>query len=131
MEYFFAALEDPSADINKNNAITAQEAFDFAEREVKDYFESQGQLATEHSEISGNHAGQFVIARIGFDVVRDDDPELAKLMQERGEIDIKIEELQLGKANIEADDFMNQLQELMIGLSLVQEKIDELTGGDE
>ena len=51
--YFVAALENPAADINKNNAITAQEAFDYAAREVTDYFDYQGQLATEHPQLNG------------------------------------------------------------------------------
>ncbi|MGK0299136.1 MAG: hypothetical protein ACI9XC_002764 [Gammaproteobacteria bacterium] len=130
-EYFFNAFDNLSADINKNNAITAQEAFDYAEREVTDYFESQGQLATEHAEISGAHASQFVLARIGLSESSGDDPELTRLISERGAIDVKIEELQLNKSNLQSEEFLNQLQSLMIDLSLVQEKIDEVTGGDE
>ena len=126
--YFFDAFEDPSADINKNNAITAQEAFDYAEREVKDYFEYEGQLATEHSVISGDYAGQFVLARIGLDNPSSDDPELVGLIRQRDDLDIKLEDLQLRKSELEAGDFLNQLQQLMIDLSLVQEKIDELAG---
>lgn len=129
--YFFEALFDPAADINKNNAITAQEAFDYADRKVTDYFESQGQLATEHPVISGTHAGQFVLARTGLDRPRADDPELARLIRERNEIDIKIEDLQLKKAELQADDFLSQLQLLMIDLSMLQGKIDQLTGQDE
>jgi hypothetical protein len=130
-EYFFNAFDNLSADINKNNAITAQEAFDYAVREVTDYFESQGQLATEHAEISGTHASQFVLARIGLKEPSSDDPELTRLISERSEIDVKIEELQLNKSNLQAEEFLNQLQSLMIDLSIVQEKIDEVTGGDE
>jgi hypothetical protein len=130
-EYFFNAFDNLSADINKNNAITAQEAFDYAKREVTDYFESQGQLATEHAGISGTHSSQFVLARIGLGETSGDDPELARLISERGEIDVKIEELQLNKSNLQAEEFLNQLQSLMIDLSIVQNKIDEVTGGDE
>jgi hypothetical protein len=127
-EYFFEAIDDSSADINKNNAITAQEAFDYAERMVKDYFEYQGQLATEHPQISGDYAGQFVIARLGQDRPVGDDPELARLLSEQGAIDIKIEELQLKKSELQQDDFLSQLQMLMIELSTIQEKIDQLDG---
>ncbi|MEX2353701.1 MAG: hypothetical protein WD709_05895, partial [Gammaproteobacteria bacterium] len=35
-DYFTEALTSPGADINKNNAVTVQEAFDYAERQVKD-----------------------------------------------------------------------------------------------
>jgi hypothetical protein len=128
--YFFDALEDPSADINKNNSITVQEAFDYADRQVKDYFETQGQLATEHAVISGIHAGQFAMARSGLDQPTADNPELSNLISERNEIDIKIEDLQLRKAEMDADEFLNRLQGLMIDLSMIQEKIDEFNQGD-
>ncbi len=127
-EYFFAAIEDSAADLNKNDAITAQEAFDYAERMVKDYFEYQGQLATEHPEISGDYAGQFVIARLGQDRPEREDPEQTRLLSQRSALDIKIEELQLKKGELQQDDFLSQLQMLMIELSTLQEKIDQLGG---
>jgi hypothetical protein len=127
-EYFFEAIEDTSADLNKNNAVTAQEAFDFAERMVKDYFENQGQLATEHPQISGDYAGQFVVARLDQQRPKTENPELTRLFSERGAIDLKIEELQLKKGELQLDDFLSQLQMLMIELSTVQEKIDQLDG---
>lgn len=127
-EYFFAAIEDSAADLNKNDAITAQEAFDYAERMVKDYFEYQGQLATEHPEISGDYAGQFVIARLGQDRPEREDSELTRLLSKRSALDIKIEELQLKKGELQQDDFLSQLQMLMIELSTLQEKIDQLGG---
>ena len=44
--YFAAALNDPTADLDKNQLGSATEAFDFAERQVDDYYERNGQLAT-------------------------------------------------------------------------------------
>ena len=126
--YFFEAIEESAADINKNNAITAKEAFDYAERMVKDYFENQGQLATEHPQISGDHAGQFVIARLLRDSSENENPELTILLSERNQIDIKIEDLQLKKGELLQDDFLSQLQMLMIELSTIQEKIDQMSG---
>ncbi len=129
--YFFEAIENSAADINKNNAITVKEAFDYAERMVTDYFEDQGQLATEHPQLSGDYAGQFVIARLLRDRTEDENPELTKFLTERGEIDIKIEELQLKKGELLQDEFLSQLQILMIDLSTVQEKIDQISGENQ
>jgi hypothetical protein len=69
-----------------------------------------------------------VIARLGQDRPVGDDPELARLLSEQGAIDIKIEELQLKKSELQQDDFLSQLQMLMIELSTIQEKIDQLDG---
>ena len=56
-QHFAAALAAGSADINKNGAITAQEAFDYASRSVAESFEKDGALATEHPQIAGGAAG--------------------------------------------------------------------------
>ena len=63
--YFTSALSDPSADIDKNQVVTAAEAFAFAERQVDDYFERNGQLATEHPRLEGDRAERFSVARLG------------------------------------------------------------------
>jgi hypothetical protein len=63
-QHFAAALAAGSADINKNGAITAQEAFDYASRSVADSFEKDGALATEHPQIAGDAAARFTVARL-------------------------------------------------------------------
>jgi len=123
--YFTNALEDTAADTNKNNAISLQEAFAYAERMSKDYFEAQGQLATEHPVMSGDKAAQFVLARTGTGATDTADPELPQLLIKREQLDISIEQLQLRKNELPADDYLNQLQQLMIDLSLVQDSIDQ------
>ena len=60
--YFAAALNDPTADIDKNQIVSVAEAFSFAERQVDDYFERNGQLATEHARMEGDRANRFGLA---------------------------------------------------------------------
>ena len=122
--YFASALEDSAADINKNEAVSLQEAFDYASRMVKDYFESQGQLASEHAVMEGGQAAQLVLARMGKRPAQGADPELVQLAQQREQLDISIEQLQLRKADMAPEQYMNELQQLMIDLSLVQDRID-------
>ena len=52
--YFISALSDPTADLDKNDIITADEAHDFAARQVSDFFERNGRLPTEHSRVEGD-----------------------------------------------------------------------------
>ena len=54
-----------AADLDKNEIITAQEAFEFADRGVRDFFEQNGNLATEHAEIAGDRADRFTLAGAG------------------------------------------------------------------
>ena len=126
--YFANALEDPAADTNKNKAVSLQEAYDYASRMVKDYFETQGQLATEHAVMSGEQAGQFVLARAGAALPQGTDPELVELVNRREQLDVSIEQLQLRKAELPVEEYMNQLQHLMIDLSVVQDMIDRKEG---
>jgi len=129
--YFADAFEDPAADINKNNAISVQEAFDYAERQVKDYFDYEGTLATEHAVLEGALAAQTVLARRGSVAAQQQDPRLASLLHQRDDIDRKIEDLQLRRGQLDTEAYLAQLQSLMIELSLTQGEIDELNGSDQ
>src|SRR4029077_574804 len=47
--YWVEALGDASADIDKNEVISALEAFQYADRKTVSFYESQKRLATEHA----------------------------------------------------------------------------------
>lgn len=126
-QYFVEALSSEDADLNKNNRISIQEAFDYAQRQVADYFESQGQLATEHSEIRGEGAAQFNIARINPVVIENDNPRLAELQEQSLEIDRQIEDLQLRRDELSNVEYIQQLQELIIQSATINEEIDQLS----
>ena len=128
---FVAALADPAADINKNNAISAQEAFDYAVRQVTDYFEYRGQLATEHPQLKGKRAARFMLARLQIPEPVGDDPELGLLFQQRDRIEGRIEELQLRKDELPTDEYYTQLQTLLLELARVGDRIDLLNEAEE
>ena len=46
--YWVAALRDAATDTDKNEAISAMEAFQYADRKTAEFYESQKRLATEH-----------------------------------------------------------------------------------
>jgi hypothetical protein len=127
-QYFVDALSNEEADLNKNNNISIQEAFDFAERQVADYFESQGQLATEHPEIRGDGAAQFTLARLDLATIdTSGNPELADLQQQREDINRKIEDLQLRRNEFSNSDYIQQLQALILESARINEEIDQLS----
>ncbi len=47
--YWVEALRDPTSDANKNDTISALEAFQYADRKTAGFYESQKRLATEHA----------------------------------------------------------------------------------
>jgi hypothetical protein len=120
-EHFAAALSAADADLNKNGMITAQEAFDFTARRVADSYESEGTLATEHPQLKGENAGSFEIARLR--AVTAATPAVASLNAERAALEERIAELRQRREEL-GEDYLPQLQALLVELALVQERID-------
>jgi hypothetical protein len=128
-QHFAAALAAGSADINKNGAITAQEAFDYASRSVADSFEKDGTLATEHPQIAGGAAGRFTVARLAsagpaIEPAAAANPAVAALVTERERLDGEIEALRGRRESMANDVYLAELQKLLVQLADVQGKID-------
>jgi len=126
-KYFVEALSSEDADLNKNNSISIEEAFSYAQRQVEEYFESQGQLATEHAEISGDGAAQFTLARINPVVISTENPRIAELQVQSLEIDRQIESLQLRRGEMSNAEYIEQLQALILQSARINEEIDQLS----
>jgi hypothetical protein len=133
--FFAEALTNEAADINKNNNISIQEAFDFADRSVQTYFEEEGRLATEHAQLRGEGAAQFSLARVNQIQLETVDPRLNELVQQRQALDARIEELQLRRAEMNNADYLQQLQALILQSAEVSEQIEAeqrgATGGNQ
>jgi hypothetical protein len=127
--FFAEALTSEVADINKNNNISIQEAFDFAERGVTGFFESEGKLATEHPQIRGDNAASFSLARVQPVVTSDADPRINSLLSRRLELDSEIESLQLRRNEFSNADYIERLQALILESAQVSEQIDMLSEG--
>lgn len=126
-QYFAAALAAGSADINKNGAITAQEAFDYASRSVADSFEKDGALATEHPQLKGGAAARFTVARLasaGPPEPVSTDPAVVALVAEREKLDGEIEALRGRRESMANDAYLAELQRLLVQMADVQAKID-------
>jgi polyhydroxyalkanoate synthesis regulator phasin len=121
-QYWATALSAEDADLNKNGSISAQEAFDYASRLVADSYEAEGGLATEHPELRGDAASAFEISRLTARVSLT--PELAELNSRLGELEEQVAALRLRRDEL-GDDYLPQLQNLLVELALVQEQIDE------
>lgn len=128
-EYFVAALTDHSADTNKNDAISVEEAFTYAERLTQDYYKNEGHLATEHPQLEGQHADQFILARLATEQTKSTNPDVARLLKQRQDIDQQIDDLKTRKDDFNnRDDYYNKLQDLLLQASRLDEQIDKLNG---
>jgi len=139
--YWAEALRDPAADTDKNDSISALEAFRYAERKVTDYFETQKRLATEHALLEdtgkgegernpspengeGKLAGAFTVARLGANAAAAADPAKRALLDKKESLEQAIEKLKYEKAAMPADQYKKQLTELLLELAKTQEALD-------
>lgn len=122
--FFAAALSDPAADTDKNAIVTALEAFDFADRRVRDFFDSDGRLATEHPQLLGDRAARFSLARLAAARPSIDDARLRTLIAERDAVSARIEALRLARDSMAPDDYQSELLEIMLELARAEEAIE-------
>lgn len=140
--YWVEALRDSSADVDKNEAITALEAFQYADRKTTSFYESQKRLATEHAIIEdtgkkegvraattengeGLLATNFVLLRLGAAQKAANDPAKRALLDKKEELERKIDTLKYQKAAMSADDYKAQLSSALLDLARVQQELDK------
>lgn len=123
--FWVEAMRDGAADADKNDAVTAAEAFRYAEQKVKDYYEKEKRMASEHAVLEGKLASGFVLARLGRTLEASADPELRALLREREAIEQRIEELKAQKQELSTEDYFERLEGLLIELALAQNRIEE------
>jgi hypothetical protein len=140
--YWVQALEDPDADVDKNEAISALEAFTYAERKTATYYESEKRLATEHAVFEDTGRSEAVRAPVsasgeglmmsGFTLVRmgaaeraANDPAKRALLAKREDLERKIDTLKYQKAAMTEEDYKKQLMEALVDLARVQQELDK------
>ena len=123
--FWVEALGDPAADSDKNEAITALEAFQYTQRKVKDYYAKRKQLATEHPRLQGDAAASFTVARLGKARQAADDPALRTLFAAREKIERRISEVKANRDSMSAEEYYGTLEKLFVGLAQTQNAIEE------
>jgi hypothetical protein len=140
--YWVDALGDSSTDTDKNESITALEAFVYADRKTAEFYASQKRLATEHAVIEdtgkkeavraastengeGQLAANFTILRIGSAQRAANDPAKRAMLDKKEELERKIDLLKYQKAAMSADDYKKQLTDALLELAKVQEDLDK------
>ena len=140
--YWVEALRDPTSDVNKNDAVSAMEAFDYAAAKTAAFYDSEKRLATEHAvfEDTGRHEpvraastdtgeglflSNFTLLRLGSAQKAFADPAKRELLAKKEELEQKIDMLKYQKAAMAPDDYKQQLTEALIELAHVEEAIDK------
>lgn len=130
--FFAAAFVGDDADADQDGRLSVSEAFTYARHEVERAYGREQKLLTEHAVLAGD-AGLAATLTLGgaprSGVAAPDDPELARLYQEKGGLEEGIAELRGRKESLSKEDYENELEELLIRLALTHRAIREHEGG--
>jgi hypothetical protein len=146
-QYFVAAYTGDDADADKDNRISLVEAYNYATREVARHYQEQGLLMTEHALIDDNGdskgsptpdaaagdgqlASTFALGRVASAAnANTDDPVMRQLLQQRAEIETRLNALRARRSQMEAAQYDMELEALLIELALKDQEIRRRGGG--
>jgi hypothetical protein len=140
--FWVEGLRDPTADTDKNDVISALEAFKYAEQKTAKFFETQTRLATEHAMIEdtgkgegvktpspengqGLVAGHFALLHLSGVATLVNDPAKRMLLQRKEELEQAIDVLKYKKASMDLAEYRKNLQQLLLDLAKTQEALDK------
>ena len=131
-EYFVAAYNDDSADLDRNGHISVREAFDYAAAKVKQAFQQKGYMLTEHATLEDGE-GQLA-ATVFLGTGRADaalnvdlsDPAAKALVEERDAIEKDIAGMRLMKPSMEAAAYDAKMEKLLTDLALKTKALRDL-----
>jgi hypothetical protein len=120
--YFVEGLQDAKADTDKNEIITAAEAFQYAKNKTAAFYDSQKRLATEHPMLLGE--GRLALVRFGT-TTGPASPANAALLGKKEALEKRIDTLKLQRAAMSPQDYRQQLTELLLALAKIQRELDK------
>ena len=154
-KYFVEALALDGADVDKDNRVSVLEAFEYARLQVAHLYEEGNQLQTEHALLDDNGDGEGAqrpgeaeksgedgpadgaVARLVFlggagegSAVAggNDDPVLASLYAQKRSLEERIEALKQQKDGMEEELYLQELESLLLELTLKNREIATATG---
>ena len=140
--YWVEALQDPTADVDKSESISAMEAFQYADRKTAAFYESQKRLATEHAVFQDTGHGEAVrsgamqgregalmssmtVVRIGASQAAMNDPAKRELLAKKEQLEQQIDALKYQKAAMDPGEYKKQLTDALLQLATVQGELEK------
>jgi hypothetical protein len=140
--YWVEALQDPTADVDKSESISAMEAFQYADRKTAAFYDSQKRLATEHAVFQDTGHGEAVrsgaaqgregalmssmtVVRIGASQAAMNDPAKRELLAKKEQLEQQIDALKYQKAAMDPAEYKKQLTDALLQLATVQGELEK------
>ena len=140
-QFFVEAITGESADLDKDERVSLLEAYQYAREEVIRFYEDENEILTEHAvlddngdgtgseevglnEPDGSLAAGFQLGAISVTEEEiNQDPELARLYEERRQIQARITELRVLRDAMQEEAYMAAMEELLVELALKNREI--------
>jgi hypothetical protein len=140
--YWVEALNDPAADADKNETVSALEAFRYADQKTAKFYETQKRIATEHALLEDTGKGEgvrapspengegmlasaFPLLRLGTNASAAGNPQKMKLLAQKEELEQQIDRLKYEKAAMPSEEYKKQLGVLLLQLAKTQAELDQ------
>ena len=138
--YFVEAFRDPGADTDKNETMSALEAFKYADQKTVKFYETQKRLATEHAVLEDTGKGEAVRAPsaengkgltaarfplMALGNAQKFSAEKQKLVEQKQDLEGQIDKLKYEKAATPADEYRRKLAQLLVQLAKIQEELEK------
>jgi hypothetical protein len=130
-EYLAEAMSSTVADYDRNEILTIAEAYRFAESSTREYYDQQKLLASEHSRLRGDDAGDISVALLGSLKQAKDDPVVTALLDDRLLLEREFKRLTQRKDDMSTAEYYSELETLLISIAILQQSIDTATGWRE
>jgi hypothetical protein len=140
--YWTEALRVPASDADKNEVISALEAYRYANEKTIRFYDTQKRIATEHAQIEdtgkgdavrdpsennqqGLFASRFSLLRLGTAQAALASPEKRKLLDQKESIEQEIAKLKYQRAAMPSEEYRKKLTALLVQLAQTQAEIDK------
>ena len=127
-QYFAEAMSSDDADIDRNELLTVEEAFTFANNATQEYYSEQKLLASEHARFASTDDVSTTIATLGALKKAKNNPKVAALLEERVELEKSFYAVKASKAELETDKYYRELEAVLVEIATLQQTIDSAIG---
>jgi hypothetical protein len=128
-QFWAQAVASDAADTNKDEIVTAAEAYEYASRQVEAAFKADTAMATEHARLVGDDAGRFTVARLGTAALAPENPAVAALLTQRGTIEQDLTRVKEQKTALPENQYYDELERVLVRLAMLQKEIDSKANG--
>lgn len=122
--YWAEGLKGAAADANRDEVVSASEAFDYASRQVAAAFKADVSMATEHARIEGTAlAANLAVARRGGAVISND-PQVRALLARRVELEQQLQVVKDQRSTLPQAEYYDELERVLVQFARLQQQID-------